>query len=50
MLTAEPRPSYGTIGSALGMPSGSIGPTRARALERLRREVERLGLRATVAA
>lgn len=37
MLAAEPRPSYEEIGGALGMPIGSIGPTRARALERLRR-------------
>jgi RNA polymerase sigma factor (sigma-70 family) len=38
MLAADPRPSYEEIGCALGMPVGSIGPTRARALERLRRE------------
>jgi RNA polymerase sigma factor (sigma-70 family) len=44
MLTADPAPSYDEIHAALGMPIGSIGPTRARALERLRREVERLGL------
>jgi RNA polymerase sigma factor (sigma-70 family) len=44
LLTAEPRPSYDEIGSTLGMPIGSIGPTRARALERLRRQVEDLGL------
>lgn len=42
MLMADPAPSYVEIGAALGMPVGSIGPTRARALERLRR-----GLRAT---
>lgn len=39
MLTAEPRPSYEEISAALEMPLGSIGPTRARALERLRREL-----------
>lgn len=44
MLMADPAPSYEEIGAALGMPIGSIGPTRARALERLRRAVERLGL------
>jgi RNA polymerase sigma factor (sigma-70 family) len=44
MLVADPQPSYEQIGAALGMPIGSIGPTRARALERLRREAERLGL------
>lgn len=44
MLMADPAPSYDEVHAALGMPIGSIGPTRARALERLRREVERLGL------
>ncbi len=42
MLTADPAPSYEEIGAMLEMPIGSIGPTRARALERLRRAVERL--------
>jgi len=46
LLTADPRPSYDEIGLALDMPIGSIGPTRARALERLRREAGRLGLEA----
>lgn len=46
MLVADPRPSYEEIGAALDMPVGSIGPTRERALERLRREVERLGVTA----
>jgi RNA polymerase sigma factor (sigma-70 family) len=46
MLAAEPAPSYDEIGAALGMPIGSIGPTRARALASLRREAERAGLRA----
>jgi RNA polymerase sigma factor (sigma-70 family) len=44
MLMADPAPSYEEIHLALGMPIGSIGPTRARALERLRRELERLGM------
>jgi RNA polymerase sigma factor (sigma-70 family) len=39
LLTTDPAPSYEEIGAALGMPIGSIGPTRARALERLRREL-----------
>ena len=39
LLHAEDSPSYEAIGSALGMPVGSIGPTRGRALERLRREL-----------
>lgn len=41
MLATDPPPSYEEIGAALGMPLGSIGPTRARALERLRKELER---------
>ena len=43
MLAADPAPSYEEIGAALGMPIGSIGPTRARALARLRRAHHRLG-------
>jgi RNA polymerase sigma factor (sigma-70 family) len=43
MLTADPAPSYDEIGAALDMPIGSIGPTRARALERLRRKLAQLG-------
>jgi RNA polymerase sigma factor (sigma-70 family) len=38
MLAAEPAPSYEEISAALGMAVGSIGPTRARALARLRAE------------
>jgi RNA polymerase sigma factor (sigma-70 family) len=41
MLIAEPQPSYQEIAGVLGMPVGSIGPTRGRALGRLRRELER---------
>jgi RNA polymerase sigma factor (sigma-70 family) len=41
MLLAEPQPSYEQIAAALTMPIGSIGPTRGRALARLRRELER---------
>ncbi|MCA1699765.1 MAG: sigma-70 family RNA polymerase sigma factor, partial [Actinobacteria bacterium] len=44
MLAAEPTPSYAEIGAALGMAIGSIGPTRARALSRLRREAAQVGL------
>jgi RNA polymerase sigma factor (sigma-70 family) len=36
MLAAEPAASYEEIAAALGMEVGSIGPTRARALARLR--------------
>jgi DNA-directed RNA polymerase specialized sigma24 family protein len=44
MLMAEPAPSYAEISAALAMPVGSIGPTRARALNRLRREARHHGL------
>jgi RNA polymerase sigma factor (sigma-70 family) len=44
LLAADPAPSYEQIGAALGMPIGSIGPTRARALARLRRAIDRLGV------
>ena len=40
MLTASPALSYREIALALDLPIGSIGPTRARCLERLRRELE----------
>jgi DNA-directed RNA polymerase specialized sigma24 family protein len=36
MLLADSAPSYAEISAALDMPIGSIGPTRARCLERLR--------------
>ncbi len=36
ILAAEPPPSYQEISAVLGMPVGSIGPTRARCLEKLR--------------
>src|SRR3954468_9161849 len=44
LLHCESGPSYEAIGSALGMPVGSIGPTRGRALERLRRELQHVTL------
>jgi RNA polymerase sigma factor (sigma-70 family) len=46
LLHAEDSPSYEAIGSALGMPVGSIGPTRGRALERLRHELQHAALSA----
>ena len=42
MLLAHPTMSYIEISAALGMPIGSIGPTRARSLARLRRDPELL--------
>jgi RNA polymerase sigma factor (sigma-70 family) len=47
VLTAESRLSYVEIGEALDMPTGSIGPTRARCLEHLRRLAERRGIKST---
>jgi RNA polymerase sigma factor (sigma-70 family) len=41
LLVSDPAPSYEEIAAAVGIPIGSIGPTRARALERLRREMSR---------
>lgn len=36
LLMLDPAPSYGEVSAALGMPIGSIGPTRGRCLLRLR--------------
>jgi len=36
LLHVDERPSYQAIGRSLGMPVGSIGPTRARSLQKLR--------------
>jgi RNA polymerase sigma factor (sigma-70 family) len=46
LLAVDSSPSYQEISAALGMPIGSIGPTRARSLERLRRELARASRRA----
>jgi RNA polymerase sigma factor (sigma-70 family) len=35
-MGTDPTPSYAELSAALGMPIGSIGPTRARCLETLR--------------
>jgi RNA polymerase sigma factor (sigma-70 family) len=40
VLTADPAPAYEDVAAALDMPVGSIGPTRARCLEQLRRRIE----------
>lgn len=39
LLTVEPALSYDEIASLLGRPRGSLGPTRARCLDHLRREL-----------
>lgn len=43
VLTAAPAPSYAEASQALDMPIGSIGPTRARCLQHLRRCSAALG-------
>ena len=44
LLLASPAISYQEIGARLGMPVGSIGPTRARILARLRESLATAGL------
>ena len=39
IVAAEARPDYSVIASQLGMPVGSIGPTRGRCLDKLRQEL-----------
>jgi RNA polymerase sigma factor (sigma-70 family) len=39
VLLADPAPSYAEASEALGMPVGSIGPTRARCLDTLRKRL-----------
>jgi RNA polymerase sigma factor (sigma-70 family) len=46
VLVTNPELSYEEVGRMLAMPIGSIGPTRARSLERLRRSDDLLALRA----
>lgn len=49
LLVEDPAPSYEEIAAVLDMPIGSIGPTRMRALERLRHELIASGMLAAVA-
>jgi RNA polymerase sigma factor (sigma-70 family) len=49
-LLAESRPGYKEISAALELPVGSIGPMRARTLERLRQELHRAGTFGLLAA
>jgi DNA-directed RNA polymerase specialized sigma24 family protein len=44
MLVGDPPPPYADISAVLGVPVGSIGPTRARCLERLRRSPHLAGI------
>jgi RNA polymerase sigma factor (sigma-70 family) len=43
VLSASPPPRYETVSEALGLPVGSIGPTRARCLDKLRRVLTEQG-------
>ena len=43
IVAAGPRPNYADVASALGMPVGSIGPTRGRCLDKLRDELALAG-------
>lgn len=43
LLVADPPMDYDTISELIGRPKGSIGPTRARCLGKLRRILERNG-------
>jgi RNA polymerase sigma factor (sigma-70 family) len=43
LLVASHQPAYDEISTALDMPVGSIGPTRQRALRRLRGQLESVG-------
>jgi RNA polymerase sigma factor (sigma-70 family) len=43
IVAAEPRPDYSAIATELDMPVGSIGPTRGRCLDKLRREMAQAG-------
>ena len=40
LLIADPPPAYEEIAAALDMPIGSIGPMRARAVDRLRQQLD----------
>jgi len=44
LLTADPPLSYRDLGEALDMPIGSIGPTRARCLDHLRKIASSAGI------
>jgi RNA polymerase sigma factor (sigma-70 family) len=43
IVAAESRPDYSVIATQLGMPVGSIGPTRGRCLDKLREELTLAG-------
>ena len=43
IVAAEARPDYSVVSEQLGMPVGSIGPTRGRCLAKLRAELAEAG-------
>ncbi len=44
VLMASPPPSYAEVAAGLGLPVGSIGPTRARCLQALREQLAASGI------
>ena len=44
LLLSDPPPAYAHISATVGIPMGSIGPTRARCLDRLRRSPHLAGV------
>ena len=44
ILMASPPPSYAEVAAGLGLPVGSIGPTRARCLQALREQLVASGI------
>jgi RNA polymerase sigma factor (sigma-70 family) len=44
ILMASPPPSYAEVAAGLGLPIGSIGPTRARCLQALREQLVASGI------
>ncbi len=44
LLMSSPTPCYQTVVNELGMPHGSVGPTRARILAKMRVQLEASGL------
>jgi DNA-directed RNA polymerase specialized sigma24 family protein len=43
IVAAEARPDYSVVSQQLGMPVGSIGPTRGRCLAKLREQLAQAG-------
>ncbi len=47
LFYTDPRPSYSEIAQKLAIPEGSIGPTRARCLEKLMKILDKMGFSET---